>query len=42
VLGGDGILVRRFMEHPQWLRVGLPSGEHAWMRLEQSLRRATI
>jgi cobalamin biosynthetic protein CobC len=41
VVGGDGILVRRFMEHPQWLRVGLPSGEHAWMRLEQSLRRAT-
>jgi len=40
-LGSDGILVRRFVERPQWLRIGLPSGEHAWMRLEQSLRLAT-
>jgi cobalamin biosynthetic protein CobC len=40
-LGGDGILVRRFVERPQWLRIGLPSGEPAWVRLEQSLRRAT-
>ena len=41
-LGSDGILVRRFGERPQWLRVGLLSGEHAWMRLERSLRRVTM
>ncbi|MEO8420462.1 MAG: threonine-phosphate decarboxylase CobD [Hyphomicrobium sp.] len=40
-LGSDGVLVRRFVERPNWLRIGLPSGEPAWMRLEQSMRRAT-
>jgi cobalamin biosynthetic protein CobC len=40
-LGSAGILVRRFVERPEWLRMGLPPGEPAWMRLEQSLRRPT-
>ena len=36
-LGRAGILVRRFAEHPQWLRFGLPGGEGEWDRLAQAL-----
>jgi cobalamin biosynthetic protein CobC len=32
-LGGAGILVRRFIEQPTWLRFGLPGNEDAWIRL---------
>ena len=32
-LGRAGILVRRFPEHPTWLRFGLPGGETSWDRL---------
>ena len=33
-LGRAGILVRRFPEHPLWLRFGLPGTEQAWARLQ--------
>jgi cobalamin biosynthetic protein CobC len=36
-LGEAGILVRRFAEHPSWLRFGLPGAEPAWQRLEKVL-----
>jgi cobalamin biosynthetic protein CobC len=36
-LGRAGILVRRFAEHPTWLRWGLPQGEAEWERLESAL-----
>lgn len=36
-LGEAGILVRRFVEHPTWLRFGLPNGEAAWQRLGAAL-----
>ena len=36
-LGQAGILVRRFAEHPIWLRFGLPGGENEWQRLERAL-----
>jgi cobalamin biosynthetic protein CobC len=36
-LGRAGILVRRFAEHPNWLRFGLPAGESAWRRLRAGL-----
>jgi cobalamin biosynthesis protein CobC len=36
-LGRAGILVRRFAEHPTWLRFGLPGGEQAWERLARAL-----
>lgn len=36
-LGRAGILVRRFAEHPTWLRFGLPGDEPAWERLEKAL-----
>jgi cobalamin biosynthetic protein CobC len=29
--------VRRFAEHPQWLRFGIPAPEPAWQRLERAL-----
>jgi len=32
-----GIMVRRFAEHPAWLRFGLPGGEAEWQRLERAL-----
>ncbi len=37
-LGRDGILVRRFATHPQWLRFGIPNSNEAWHRLELSMR----
>jgi cobalamin biosynthetic protein CobC len=36
-LGRAGIFVRRFADHPQWLRFGLPAAESDWQRLEQAL-----
>jgi cobalamin biosynthetic protein CobC len=36
-LGHAGILVRRFAEHPTWVRWGLPDGEVAWQRLSAAL-----
>jgi cobalamin biosynthetic protein CobC len=36
-LGHAGILVRRFADHPRWLRWGLPEGEAAWQRLSAAL-----
>jgi cobalamin biosynthetic protein CobC len=36
-LGQAGILVRRFAEHPTWLRFGLPGNESDWQRLERAL-----
>jgi cobalamin biosynthesis protein CobC len=36
-LGHAGILVRRFANHPTWLRWGLPEGEAAWRRLSAAL-----
>jgi cobalamin biosynthetic protein CobC len=36
-LGHAGILVRRFAEHPTWLRWGLPDSETAWQRLNTAL-----
>ena len=36
-LGQAGIMVRRFSEHPSWLRFGLPGGEPEWQRLAEAL-----
>ena len=36
-LGRAGILVRRFVEQPTWLRLGLASSEDAWVRLRAAL-----
>ena len=36
-LGRRGIHVRRFAEHPDWIRFGLPGAEAAWLRLEDAL-----
>jgi cobalamin biosynthesis protein CobC len=36
-LGRAGILVRRFPQQPDWLRVGLPANEKAWRRLRIAL-----
>jgi cobalamin biosynthetic protein CobC len=36
-LGQAGILVRRFSEHPSWLRFGLPGAESEWQRIERAL-----
>ncbi len=38
-LGRAGILVRRFPEHPDWLRFGLPGNDVAWDRLRRALAR---
>jgi cobalamin biosynthesis protein CobC len=36
-LGSAGILVRRFAEHPTWLRFGLPAGTLGFQRLKTAL-----
>jgi len=36
-LGRAGIVVRRFAEHPNWLRFGIPADDAAWMRLRGAL-----
>lgn len=36
-LGRAGILVRRFPEHPDWLRFGVPGNDVAWDRLRQAV-----
>ena len=38
-LGKAGILARRFADHPEWLRFGLPGHETEWQRLEHALLR---
>jgi cobalamin biosynthetic protein CobC len=38
-LGEAGILVRRFAEHPSWLRFGLPGAADEWQRLAEALKR---
>jgi cobalamin biosynthetic protein CobC len=38
-LGEAGILVRRFAEHPSWLRFGLPGAADQWQRLVEALKR---
>jgi cobalamin biosynthetic protein CobC len=38
-LGRAGIFVRRFAEHPTWLRFGQPGGAAGMLRLETALRR---
>lgn len=37
-LGRSGILVRRFGNRPRQLRIGLPSGDGEWERLEAALK----
>jgi cobalamin biosynthesis protein CobC len=37
-LGRQGIVVRRFDEHPAWLRWGIPADEMAWQRLGAALK----
>jgi cobalamin biosynthetic protein CobC len=37
-LGRAGVFVRRFSEHPTWLRFGLPGEEDAWRRLASALK----
>jgi cobalamin biosynthesis protein CobC len=39
LLGRVGIFVRRFAEHPTWLRFGLPGDEDAWRRLASALQK---
>jgi len=36
-LGRAGVFVRRFADHPQWLRFGLPAAEPDWHRFEQAI-----
>ncbi|MGX5802107.1 threonine-phosphate decarboxylase CobD [Bradyrhizobium sp. Arg314] len=36
-LGSSGVLVRHFAERPQVLRIGLPSDEAEWQRVESAL-----
>ncbi len=38
-LGTAGIFVRRFPEHPEWLRLGLPGDESRWKRTGAVLAR---
>jgi cobalamin biosynthesis protein CobC len=37
LLAGAAILVRRFAEHPQWLRLGIPGDDEAFDRLGKAL-----
>jgi cobalamin biosynthetic protein CobC len=36
-MGGAGILLRRFPDHGDWLRFGLPGSDAAWERLQLAL-----
>jgi cobalamin biosynthetic protein CobC len=36
-LGGAGIFIRRFPDHAEWLRFGLPAAEPDWQRLQNAL-----
>jgi cobalamin biosynthesis protein CobC len=36
-LGRAGIFVRKFPDHPQWLRFGLPAADADWQRLEEAM-----
>jgi cobalamin biosynthetic protein CobC len=37
-LGRAGIFVRRFSDHANWLRFGIPGDEEAWARLTRALK----
>jgi cobalamin biosynthetic protein CobC len=37
-LGRAGIFVRKFPDHPEWLRFGLPAAEQDWQRLQSAMR----
>lgn len=37
-LGRAGIFVRRFSEHAEWLRFGIPGDEEEWARLTRALK----
>jgi len=37
-LGRAGIFVRRFSEHGDWLRFGIPGDEEEWARLTSALK----
>ena len=37
-LARASILVRKFDEHPHWLRIGLPGAENEWFKLERVLK----
>jgi cobalamin biosynthetic protein CobC len=41
-LGHAGIFVRRFAEHPTWLRFGIPGDEKAWARLAKAVTAADL
>jgi cobalamin biosynthesis protein CobC len=36
-LGRAGIFVRKFPDHPAWLRFGLPAAEQDWQRLQSAM-----
>ncbi|HEX3503003.1 MAG TPA: threonine-phosphate decarboxylase CobD [Xanthobacteraceae bacterium] len=36
-LGRAGIFVRKFPDHPEWLRFGLPAAEPHWQRLQEAM-----
>jgi cobalamin biosynthetic protein CobC len=36
-LGRAGIFVRKFPDHPAWLRFGLPAAEQDWQRLQNAI-----
>jgi cobalamin biosynthetic protein CobC len=36
-LGRAGILTRAFVDHPTWLRFGLPAAEPQWQRLQEAM-----
>jgi cobalamin biosynthetic protein CobC len=36
-LGRAGIFVRKFPDHPAWLRFGLPAAEQDWQRLQNTM-----
>jgi histidinol-phosphate/aromatic aminotransferase/cobyric acid decarboxylase-like protein len=37
-LGQAGIFVRRFSDHADWLRFGIPGDEEEWARLTRALK----
>lgn len=41
-LGHQGILVRKFTDHPAWIRFGIPGPEADWERLEAALKQSSI
>jgi cobalamin biosynthesis protein CobC len=39
-LGAAGIFVRKFPDHPAWLRFGLPAAEQDWQRFQNAMLRS--